>query len=56
MQPISAKIKDFNEATAQIQNIEVWNTRFGASVRDVKRTGKGRFIKNLSAKQLTKAF
>jgi len=25
-------------------------------VRDVKRRGNGRFIKNLSAKQLTKAF
>jgi hypothetical protein len=56
MQPISAKIKAFNEATAPKQNIEVWSTKHGASARDVKRSKDGQFVTNLSAKQLTKAF
>lgn len=56
MQPISAKIKAFNEAPAPKQNIEVWRTRFGASPRDVKRANNGKFVSNLSAKQLTRSF
>jgi hypothetical protein len=54
MQPISAKIKKFNETAAPKQNIEVWSTKHGSSARDVKRSESGRFVTNLSARQLTK--
>lgn len=33
---------------------EVWNTKSGASVRVVKRN-KGKFVTNVSAKQIVKA-
>jgi hypothetical protein len=32
--------------------VEAWNTRFGTSIRTVKRDSKGRFINNKSAKQM----
>lgn len=32
--------------------IEVWDTRFGTSVRAVSRTKKGRFVSNKSDKQI----
>ena len=32
--------------------VEVWNTRFGASVRVVERTRKGRILNHKSAKQI----
>lgn len=54
MVTIKDKIKAFNEAAAAQQAVEVWNTKFGASARDVKRSANGQFITNLSAKQLTK--
>jgi len=56
MQPISAKIKKFNDVKAPKQNIEVWATKHGASPRDVKRSNTGQFMTNLSAKQLAKGF
>lgn len=48
------EIKVFN-AIATPAQIEKWSTRFGVSVRVVKRTNSGQFINNKSAKQLLKA-
>jgi hypothetical protein len=50
---INEKIKTFNDTTASYQKVEVWSTRNGVSVRNVKRVG-GKFVNNISAKQLTK--
>jgi hypothetical protein len=45
-------VKAFNQ-TEGTATVEVWNTRFGTSVRVVKRS-KGQFKNNKSAKQLLK--
>lgn len=48
------KMVTFSNKRADITAIEGWETRFGKSVRVVKRDGGGRFISNVSAKQLSK--
>ena len=45
--------KSFNKAEGTV-SVEKWSTRFGVSVRVVKRNA-GRFVNNKSAKQLVKA-
>lgn len=45
------KMDRFSEARAASTSVEGWDTRHGKSVRVVKRT-KGRFVSNVSAKQL----
>lgn len=48
------KIAIFNEADSTYNQIEVWDTRYGKSVRLVKRYGNGEFAGFISARQLTK--
>jgi hypothetical protein len=45
------KIKNFNTASGNAA-IEPWKTRFGTSVRFVKRSSNGTFVSNVSAKQV----
>lgn len=54
---IKHKIETFNGTAANSTAVEVWNTRFGLSVRTVKRgdaVNRGRFANNITTKQLTK--
>ena len=48
------KMNAFSRKPAPIAEVEAWQTRFGRSVRVVKRTGGGQFVSNVSAKQLAK--
>ena len=47
-------MKAFSNAAAPVTAVEGWDTRFGKSVRVVKRRKTGQFISNVSAKQLAK--
>lgn len=51
---LKAKMTAFSKKPAPVAEIEAWETRFGKSVRIVKRTTKGQFVSNVSAKQLAK--
>ena len=51
---MNTKFKTFNATPAAYQKIEVWDTRYGKSVRLVKRYGNGEFANMASARQLTK--
>lgn len=54
MSNLKSKMKQFSSKSAPRTEVEGWETRFGKSVRVVKRDNAGRFISNVSAKQLSK--
>lgn len=52
---LKSKMREFSVKPSDSTAIELWGTRYGDSVRVVKRS-KGKFVSNVSAKQLiTKA-
>ncbi len=51
---LKSKMTAFSTKPAAVAEVEAWQTRFGKSVRVVKRTGGGQFVSNVSAKQLAK--
>lgn len=53
---LKSKMRDFSNKSADNTAVEAWETRYGNSVRVVKRRAGGQFVSNVSAKQLiTKA-
>ncbi len=52
---MATKFETFNRINANTTSVEQWNTRFGLSGRVVKRMANGRFVTNVSAKQMIKA-
>lgn len=54
MNTLKNKMKTFSSKAAPKTSVEGWDTRFGKSVRVVKRASDGTFISNVSAKQLSK--
>ncbi len=48
------KMTAFSMKPAALAEVEAWETRFGKSVRVVKRRENGQFVSNVSAKQLAK--
>ncbi len=42
------------KSESQQSTVEVWETRFGPSVRVVERTRKGKFLNHKSAKQVSR--
>lgn len=54
MNKTKATMAAFSRKTAPVMEVEAWETRFGKSVRVVKRRKDGQFVTNVSAKQLAK--
>ena len=52
---MATKFETFNRTNANTTSVEQWNTRFGLFGRVVKRMANGRFVTNVSAKQMIKA-
>jgi len=50
---LKAKMTAFSMKPAPLAEVEAWETRFGKSVRIVKRRNNGQFVSNVSAKQLS---
>ncbi len=51
---LKAKMTAFSTKPAPVAEVEACETRFGKSVRVVKRRENGQFVANVSAKQLAK--
>lgn len=54
MSNLKSKMEAFSKKTASNVAVEGWETRYGKSVRVVKRSQGGQFVSNVSAKQLSK--
>ena len=49
---LKSKMREFSKKEAHSTSVEAWGTRYGDSVRVVKRAEGGQFVSNVSAKQL----